>query len=888
MIRDVELNGCSPSLDSAKDPMTSGKARVLVVGGSGMVGSALRFELPRAGLSIESPGRDVFNITGSRVSDLPLHDFDYVVNAAGLTNVRSEAGFHDFLLANSVFPYRLADRCEAKGVRLIHLSCEGVFDGKQGLYTEESSPNASDIYGRSKALGEPARAMILRASVFGPEEKDFRNTLCRTLDRQGTIAGFRNHRSNPITSVQLARIIAALIVKDTYAHGIRHLPGEDLTHLEMMDMIVRAFNRPIPVVPKDDAETQDFRLRTMYPDELRQLGIPSTAVQLQEIRSVSDDNGRWLQVFVNEGDMERADQLHRAGRLTEAEIAYRGILGSSPDYMPALVNLGVVLSAAGKIREAISYYQQALQSDPHNAIIHNNLGNAYRALEQSEEAVASLERAVALNPRYEKAFANLGDALFNVHRFDESRAVLEKALALNPNNGMSWNRLGRVHTRQCRVKEAIKCYRKAVELQPEMAGAHSNVLFTMHFLPDFTHDEIAAEHRAWNDMHARPFAKEMQPFEPRDPGKKPLRIGFVSDCFKRHPVGDFLNSLFRARNRDELEFFCYSDVLVTQPMTEWFRDHSDQWHDIGRMSDADVAGLIRQDEIDILIDLAGHTGQSRLLVFARKPAPVQATWMGYINTTGMDAMDYIIADQYCVREGEDHLYTEKAVRLPDDFLCYRAPDFAPDINPLPAMTNGYITFGSFNQLVKVTVDVVLAWAEVLKRVPDSRMLIVGRGFDDWSLRERFIERFATAGIAEDRLELLGGTTHPGLMARYHLIDIALDTFPYVGGTTTCEALWMGVPVITFAGERFCSRHSSSHLINAGLSELVASDVKGYIDLACELGADKQRLQTYRATLRGQCATSPLCDAERFAENFTKALYGMWKEQLGLGDGAGRG
>ncbi len=239
--------------------MTTGKIRVLVLGGTGMIGSALRSELPRAGLSIESPGRDVFDIAASPISDLPLHDFDYVVNAAGLTNLRSEAGFHErFLLANSVLPYRLADRCEATDVKLIHLSCASVFDGKTGLYTEESPPNASDIYGRSKALGEPAGAMVLRASILGPEEAGFRNTLCRTLAKQGTLAGFRNHRSSPITSVQLARVIAAIIVKGTYAQGIRHIPGEDLTHLEMMDIIVRAFNRPIPVVPKDDTVCSGF------------------------------------------------------------------------------------------------------------------------------------------------------------------------------------------------------------------------------------------------------------------------------------------------------------------------------------------------------------------------------------------------------------------------------------------------------------------------------------------------------------------------------------------------------------------------------------------------------------------------------------------------------
>lgn len=860
--------------------MAKGDVRIMVLGGSGTIGSALRFELPRAGLSVEAPGRDVFDITRSSITDLPVHGFDYVVNAAGLTNRRAQAGFEDYLLSNTVFPFRLADRCAAFGVKLIHLSPECVFDGTIGLYTEESLPSAGERYGRSKALGEPRQAMVLRATVFGPEEAELGNTLVRILSADGGVYGFRNHRFSPITTIQLARVVAGIVLGDMHSNGIRHIPGEDLTHLEMVDLLVRAFNRPIGVFPKDDDRPRDFRLRTNYPDDLRRLQIPSIAVQLQEMRTYCDERGRWLKVFINKGDWERADRLHREGRLTEAETAYRSILDKSPHYMPALVNLGVVLSAAGKPAEAMPYYRKALQFDPNNAVIHNNLGNAYQAMERSEEAAVSLQRAVAINPRYEKAFSNLGDALFNLHRFDEARSALEKALELNSQNGVTWNRLGRVHTRQCRVKEALKCYRKAVELQPEMYGAHSNVLFNMHFIPDFTPEQLAAEHRTWNDMHAKPFAEHIQPFEPRDPGKSPLRIGFVSDCFKRHPVGDFLNSLFRARDGNELEFVCYSDVPVKQPMTEWFESHADEWRDIGRMPDEDVADLIRRDRIDILIDLAGHTGQNRLLVFARKPAPVQVTWMGYINTTGMDAMDYIIADRYCVKEDEDGLYSERVVRLPDDFLCYRAPDFAPDVNPLPAKKNGYVTFGSFNQLVKVTVDVVLAWSEVLRGVPDSKMLIVGRGFDDLSLRERFIERFAAAGISEERLVLMGGTSHPGLLHRYHLMDIALDTFPYVGGTTTCEALWMGVPVVTFSGERFCSRHSSSHLINAGLSELVAPDVRGYVDIARNLAADRDRLANYRLNLRKRCADSPLCDASRFAENFTNAMFDMWKERMG--------
>lgn len=845
-----------------------------------MVGSALRFQLPRVGFVVEAPGKDVFDMTSDPVSNLPLHGFDYVVNAAGLTRPESREGFAELLLANAVFPHVLADRCASLGKRLIHISSECVFDGKAGLYTESAPPNAGDDYGRSKGLGEPAQALVLRASVLGPEQANFQNVLCRLLSRQGTVSGFRNHRWTFVTSLQLAEIVDAIIRKDLYTHGIRHIPGPDLTHLELVDMLFKAYRKQVQIVPVDDRTDRDFRLRTVHGDFIKQIGIAPLIAQFQQMAMISDGLGRWLQVFVNNGDLERADQLHRAGRLADAEIAYRSILDKSPNFVPALVNLGVVLNAATKNPEAIEYYRKALAHDPQNAIIYNNLGNAFQAIGRSAEAASALERAVAINPQYEKAYTNLGDSLFNEHRFDEARVALEKALALNAENPLSWNRLGRVHARQCRVKEAIKCFRKAVELQPLMAGAHSNVLFTMHFLPDFTPEELSAEHRAWNETHAKPIEAEAVPHEPRDVKKKPLRVGFVSDCFKRHPVGDFLNALFRERDRKQMEFVCYSDVLIHQPMTQWFKDHSDRWHDIGRMTDPQVAELAREDEIDILIDLAGHTGQHRLLAFARKPAPVQATWMGYINTTGMDAMDYIIADPNCVWEGEDHFYSEKVIRLPDDFLCYRAPDFAPPVKSLPAKENGYVTFGSFNQLVKSTAHVVLVWSEVLKRVPDSKMLMVGRGFNDLSLRERFLERFAAAGIEEDRLELMAGTTHPGLMERYNLVDISLDTFPYVGGTTTCESLWMGVPVVTFTGERFCSRHSSSHLKSAGLPELVAPDIEGYIDIAVKLAEDIDRVEAYRTSLRDQCAASPLCDAKRFAKNFTKAMRQMWKEKMG--------
>ncbi len=856
--------------------MISDNSRVLVLSNSGMIGSALRYELPRAGLTVEAPSRKQFDVTRDPVTDLPIHDFDYVINC--IKNPPKKPDTH--LQINSLFPHLLAQQCALHKSKLIHVSPQSVYNGKLGLYTEKSIPDALDKQGRSMLLGEPDRALILRASILGPEQNNFHHFLCRLLQHQDQISGYMDQRWTYITSLQFARVIAQIINKKMFLHGIRHIPGATHTHLELVDMIARIYNRQIPITAKKSPAATDYRLSTIHQNFLKQLHIAPTLNQLQEIKNISDEAGRWHQVFVKIQDLDQADQLHKTGNILEAEQYYRSILETSPKYMPALVNLGVILNDQGRSEEAINCYAKALNHDPQNAVIHNNIGNSLKILGRSKEAAIALERAVAINPQYEKALSNLGDALFDVHRFDESRLALEKALVLNSTNALTWNRLGRVHSRQCRVKEAIKCFRKSFELSPEMQGAHSNILFTMHFLPDFTPDEIAAAHRDWDKLHAQLPTDELFTHEPRDADKDVLRIGLVSDCFKRHPVGDFLHALFRERDKTNLEFVCYSDVINNQPMTKWFHDHSEEWHDISRFNDLQLARLVKEDEIDILIDLAGHTGQSRLLAFARKPAPIQATWMGYIDTTGMQSMDYIIADHICIPEGEDHLYSEKIMRLSDDFLCYTAPDFSPKVSPLPATKNKYITFGSFNQLVKSTVEVVQVWAEVMKRTPDSRMLLVGRGFDDLSMRERFIERFAMAGITEDRLELLGGTTHLGLMERYSLMDIALDTFPYVGGTTTCEALWMGVPVVTFTGERFCSRHSASHLTNAGLTELVGNNIDDYITIASDLANDFDRLKNYRKTLRKQCSASPLCDAKKFAAEFSKAMRQMWQESIG--------
>ncbi len=577
-----------------------------------------------------------------------------------------------------------------------------------------------------------------------------------------------------------------------------------------------------------------------------------------------------------EETFHKATNLHRQGNRDEAERLYRGILRSNPDYVPAVVNLGVLMRESGRPTEAIEYYQKALALEPGNASTLGKLGHLLANLGHYEEALNAFRRATESDPESAPAHDNLGFVLMQMNRYDEAAVALKKAVEINPSDANAWNNLGSVYQRQCLVDEGIACHRRAIDLRPGFIMAHSNVLFDMHFSHAYTPEEMAEAHKEWSRRHEKPLRRKAYRHSPRDSKQKPLRVGFVSPNFEPHPVSYFLAPIFRVRDPQEWQAVCYSDVLTRNRISDKFRRQADTWRDIAGLKDDEVADLVRKDEIDVLVDLAGHTGHNRLLVFARKPAPVQVSWIGYFDTTGLEAMDYLIADATCLPQEYEHLYTEKIIRLPDGFLCYDRPSVAPEVNALPALERGYITFGSFNQLAKVQLPVVEAWAKLLEQVQSARLVMRCKALGDKSVRERYARLFEALGVSRDRLDLLPGTSLKGYFESYHQIDISLDPFPFVGGTTTCDSLWMGVPVVTFTGDRFCSRHSASHIRNVGLGKLVAEDLDGYLELAAELAGDLGLLVQIRATLREMCAKSPLFDAERFHRNFVNALRQMWK------------
>jgi predicted O-linked N-acetylglucosamine transferase (SPINDLY family) len=564
------------------------------------------------------------------------------------------------------------------------------------------------------------------------------------------------------------------------------------------------------------------------------------------------------------------------GNLQEAVASYRRALELKPDYAEAYHNLGNTLRDLGRLDEALACHQRAVHLAPRLPEAHFNLGNVLADQGKRDEAAASYRRALELKPNYAEACHNLGTVLQDQGKLDEARAWYERDLHLRPHRHQAHFSLGNVSLDQGLLDEAVACYERAMQLKPDSAEIHSSLLATLQYRAGVTARELIDAHAQYQRVHAAPLRTTWKPHEnSRDP-QRVLRLGFVSPDFGQHPVGYFLIRPLEHLDRRQCEVFCYSNRLSSDAMTARFKAAATQWRDVAGSSDEQLAGQVRADGIDLLFDLAGHTAKNRLLVFARKPAPVQVTWLGYAGTTGLEAIDYLVADRWEVPEASEPNYCEKVLRLPDGYVCYEPPPYAPETSPLPAIGQGYVTFGSFNNPSKITPPLIGLWTQILRRVPKARLILNYSGLDDLAVTRRYRTTFAAGGIEADRVELSGWVPHQELLGEYRWVDIALDSFPYSGGLTTCEALWMGVPVVTCPGETFASRHSLSHLSTVGLTETVAKTPQQYVDLAVALANDLPRLALMRTRLRPQMAASPLCDGRRFAENLLSLLRGVWR------------
>lgn len=515
--------------------------------------------------------------------------------------------------------------------------------------------------------------------------------------------------------------------------------------------------------------------------------------------------------------------------------------------------------------------RQVLTVAPRNAPAWHLLGVIAYQIGNYPVAAEQIARAVELSPTTVGAHNNLGLALHALGRLEAALASYERALELKPDSAEVHNNLGNVRKDQGRAAEAIACYRRS--LDPQNCRTHSNLLTTLLLCPGYTAAAIRDEHLRWDELHARPLAKLIQPHgNDRSPGRR-LRIGYVSPDFRVHCQAFFTVPLFASHNRQDHEIYCYSDVTGPDVITNRLRSLAEAWRDTAALNDEQLAQAIRGDEIDILVDLTMHMEQSRPLVFARKPAPVQVCWLAYPGTTGMAAMDYRLTDPYLDPLGEhDQEYTERSIRLPQTFWCYDPLTSQPEVNALPALTNGYVTFGSFNNLAKMNAGVLKLWAGVLRAVERSRLMLLA---DEGSSRRWLLEVLEREGVAGERVTFVGRQPLAKYLELYHQIDIGLDTLPYCGHTTSLDALWMGVPVVTLIGETVVGRAGFSQLSNLGLTELIATTDEQYVQVARELASDLGRLKTLRQSLRGKMQSSPLMDAPRFARAIEAAYREMW-------------
>jgi len=572
-----------------------------------------------------------------------------------------------------------------------------------------------------------------------------------------------------------------------------------------------------------------------------------------------------------------AVKLYRAGQTAEAEQICRQVLSQNPGHGDATHLLGVIALTAGRHAEAVDLFQNAIAASPPNADQYFNLGLAFLALDRRQDAIAALRRSLSIRPGLAnpQCQLRLGIALSQTPELDDALAALRAAASAAPEDPAAQFALGTIYQQIGQLDRAIESFEECIRLKPDHHEAESARLFTLYMHPDSDEQSLLREHLLWNQHHAEPLRKLIKP-PTNDPSpNRRLRLGFVSGDFREHTVAWNFLPFLQNLDLKQFEAFLYSQTPGPDRMTQAIERAATGWRDIVKLSDDAAADLVRKDKIDILIDLSLHSGGNRLGVFARKPAPVQFTFLGYSATTGLATIDYRISDPFIdPPNAAPSVYSEETIRLPHSQICYRCGAAAPPPGGLPAVLNGFITFGSLNNFSKFSDPAVELWARVLRQVPQSRLLLLS---PPRNLRQPLINRFTRLGIAPERLELIKRSPIDEYLQTYERIDIALDPFPYNGTITTCDALWMGVPVVALYGKTSVGRTAASILHNVGLPELAAQSPDDYVRIAVDLADDWRRLLRWRADLRGMMLQSPLMDAARFTRDMESAFRAAWRK-----------
>lgn len=651
------------------------------------------------------------------------------------------------------------------------------------------------------------------------------------------------------------------------------------------------------------------------------LDIAATFAEAQaKYQAGALDDAADLYQKVLERDPSHADALHmlglvayQVGQVDAAAALIQQAVTVQQPFADAEANLGTVLMALGRLDEALDALKMAVAHAPDNAAMHFNLGNVQSERQDWSAAKSAYETAVSLDPKQPQAWCQLGLALrqlddihgaqnayektlslesqhsqalynlANIHRDEdhlgEAEALLRRAIEVREDYAMAWNSLGTLLGDMGRSGKAIEAFDEAVKYAPESIAYASNRLCALQYLPDVTNARLAEAHAEWYWLHIATEVETTSQIEADPDPDRTLRVGFLSPDFGAHPVGYLTAALFDHLDDSDIE----TSIFSTRPkefeddMSRRIQHGCGMWHRVSDLDDVALVDVIKENKIDILFDMSGQTAGHRLPVFAHKPSPLQISWAGYVGTTGLPTMDNVLGDStQFPNDAADH-YTEDLLTLPDGYVCYTAPDDAPPVAPLPADSQGHITFGCLNNPSKLNQKVIKVFADVLKGVPASKLLFRFRGMDDAAVSAPIATQFQNLGVDQDRLIFEGRAPHVEFLDTYNRVDIALDTFPYSGGLTTCEALWMGVPTITVLGSTFAGRHAATHLRTAGYEELVCQTSDEMIETAIALATDLPKLAVLRTGMRGQVQTSPLCNGARFAKAFTKAMRDIWQD-----------
>lgn len=578
----------------------------------------------------------------------------------------------------------------------------------------------------------------------------------------------------------------------------------------------------------------------------------------------------------NLGNMYKA-----LGRFEEAAASHLRAIQLKPDHALAHYNLGIVLRDLGRSAEAVASFRQAIKLKPDFTDAHFNLGIALTDLDRFEEAAASYRQALALQPKFLGAHCNLGIVLKDMGRYDEAVAAFQRLLELKPDDAAAHNNLGNLLKDLGRLDEAAAHCREALKLRPDYNEAASNLLFALNYVAGQQPEVLLNEAKAYGERVAsrvKPYTTWSNTLDTA----RPLRIGLVSGDLNLHPVGFFMEGVLKALSTQEgarsggrISLHAYVTQARRDALTERLQACCDSWCVAAGLSDQALAERVRADGIDILIDLSGHTAYNRLPMFALKPAPVQVSWLGYFATTGVAAIDYLLADPWTVPPAHEGHFTEQIWRLPETRMCFTPPDADVPVAELPALSKGHITFGCFNNITKLNDEVVALWARVLKAVEGSRLMLKAKQLDEASLKQGLLGRFEAQGVDPQRVTLAGRSPRAEYLAAYGEVDIGLDPFPFTGGTTSAESLWMGVPVLSLDGDRLVSRQGVGLMMNACLADWVARDADDYVAKAVAHAANVPALAALRAGLRQQVLASPVFDGERFAQHLEAAWRGMW-------------